>query len=278
VSERNLSSRESLATTLSGKNYRLEKATARGVAVSYLATGSGPKNVILLHGWGTNPWCFRHVLEQAPEEYSICAVDFFGESGHPWGGYNLSGFADEVRDLMDELGMDRASVGGHAYGGMTAQLFAARYLDRLDKLILIGTGPTTKGHPKLQSMFERLTGAEDHRQTLEELVGGGYETLPPQDVFQLYIDHAMLAPWDGLIEAMGEGMKYDFIPVLPSITVPTLIVHGDRDTGRLYANAEALHTGISNSQLIRMDCGHYPHEELPEQFSDIVFSFLSDVD
>ena len=253
----------------------MEAVIARGVKVTYLASGHGPKNVILLHGWGSNPWVYEYFMHAAPrDQYRILALDFFGDSDRPWGGYNVSGFVDEVRDVMDALGMRTATLGGHSLGGITAQLFALRYLDRLDKLILIGTGATTKGHGKLTAMFERLTARKDHRRTLEDLIGGGYGTLPSPDTFQRYIDHAMKGPIDGLIEAMSEGMKYDFTPLLPFITVPTLIVHGDRDTGRLSIHAEALKKGIPKSTLVRLDCGHYPHEELPGEFNSIALKFL----
>ncbi|MBI4507304.1 MAG: alpha/beta hydrolase [Chloroflexi bacterium] len=256
----------------------LETVVARGVPVRCLMRGQGPRNVVLMPGWGSNPWVYQCFLEAAPpDRYRVVAVDLFGESGRPWGGYNVSGFADEVRDLMDALDMRSAAVGGHSLGGVAALLFAQRFLDRLDALVLIGTGPTTKHHGTLPAMLAQLEARGKDRASIEGLVGGSYGTLPPPDVFRRYIDHAMKAPIEGLIEAMSSAFQYDFVPLLRYITAPTLIVHGRYDAGRLMYHAEALKSGIPNSRLAVFECAHYIMEELPEAFNATVLAFLAEL-
>ena len=255
----------------------LNTVMARGVNVTYLTSGHGPKSVILLHGWGSNPWVWEGFMNAAPaDEYCVVAPAFWGDSDRPWGGSNVSGIADEVRDLMDALDISTATLGGHAWGGIVAQLFALRYLDRLDKLILCATGPTTKNHSYLPGQFEQLQARGKDRASLKELIGRGYGTLPPPEVFEHYIDHIMKAPIQGLIEAMESGMKYDFTPWLRYITVPALIVQGRYDKGRVMSQAEAFKSGLPSNQLAVLECGHYPQEELPEEFNAAVLKFLSE--
>lgn len=255
---------------------RLESVVARGVRVTYLARGHGPKNVILLHGWGSNPWVYLQFLAVVPEDrYRVLAVDYFGDSDRPWGGYDVSGVADEVRDVMDALGMRTATVGGHSLGGIISQMFALRYLERLDKLILIGTGPTTKHHGTLYDMFSELEAGGTDRAAIKSLIARGYGKLPPPDIFEQYVDHAMKAPTDGLIAAMASGMRYDFIPLLRYMTVPALVVHGIHDTGRKQFHLDAFRNGLPKGQIATFECGHYIMEELPDQFNTRVLNFLA---
>src|SRR5262245_28462010 len=131
----------------------METVLARGFKVTYLAHGHGPQNVLLMHGNPSSPMVYEPFMAAVPEDqFRVIAPDWYGDSDRPWGGYNVSGYADQLRDLMDALDMPTAVVGGHSLGGIAAQLFALRYLDRVEKLLLIGTGPTTKGHKRLHTM------------------------------------------------------------------------------------------------------------------------------
>jgi len=251
--------------------------TRGGVKVTYLASGEGPRQIILLHGWASNPWIWDHFMESAPkEQYTVIAMDYFGDSDRPWGGSTASGVADQVRDLMDALNIERAVVGGHSLGGITSQLFALRYQERLDGLILTGTGPTTRNHGLLPDMFAAITAGKTDRESLSSLVAGGYGTLPPRDRFERYIDHVMKVSADRLIDAMASGMQYDFIPLLRYITVPTLVLHGNHDKGRTNFHLEAFRNGLPAARIDTFECGHYVMEELPDEFDRAVLDFLDE--
>jgi pimeloyl-ACP methyl ester carboxylesterase len=255
----------------------LESVVARGVKVTYLSHGQGPQNVVLMHGNPSNPWVYRRLLEAAPpDRYRIAVIDWYGDSEPPWGGYNVSGYADQTRDVMDALDMPTAIVGGHSLGGVTAQLFAQRYQDGLDKLILIGTGPTARGHGTIGAMLERLRSRTDDRTALEGLIGGSYGTPPPPEVLRGYVDHALKVPMDAYIDAMQSALVYDFVPLLGFITVPTLILHGQHDPGRTLEHARLMNEGIPKSKLVVCDCGHYIMEEQPACFNEAVLAFLAE--
>jgi pimeloyl-ACP methyl ester carboxylesterase len=67
--------------------------------------------------------------------------------------------------------------------------------------------------------------------------------------------------------------------VLEQVSVPTLVVCGDRDTRAPLPVAEALHAGIPGSQLVVMeDVGHVSAVEAPEQFNAALRQFLGGTD
>lgn len=248
---------------------------ARGARVHYLECGHGPRTVVLLHGWGSNPWVYERFMRGLPEDrFRTIAVDWFGDSERPWQGWSVSAFADEVRDVMDALGVERAALCGHSLGGITSQLFALRYLERLEGLILVGTGPTTQNHGTLLSLFERLRACGGDPAVLSQLVIGSYGTRPAPEEWEWYVERLLKAPYEGLVEAMGSGLQYEFVPLLPCISVPCLVVHGVHETGRTEFHVNAFETGLPDCRVERLDCGHYPMEELADEFTAAVRRFL----
>jgi len=252
---------------------RKESIHARGVKVSYLASGDGTKTLILVHGLFCTPYYFQGLMEALPPSYRVIATDHFVDSDRPWGGWNVSGFADEMRDLADALGAEKVILGGHSLGGIIAQLFALRYQERLEKLLLLGTGATLKGHGKYEEFCETVR---------KGLRPGDYPTIisaffsqkPPAQEFNSYVDHVLKAQPEALGEALLTAINYDFVSQLPYITVPTLICHGTLDTGRKMEHAHQLKAGIPNSKLCLYEAGHAMMIEKREQFNQDVISFL----
>ena len=70
------------------------------------------------------------------------APDLFGHgaSANPMGDYSLGGHAATLRDLLDRLGIDRVTLVGHSLGGGIAMQFCYLFPDRVERLVLVGSG------------------------------------------------------------------------------------------------------------------------------------------
>jgi pimeloyl-ACP methyl ester carboxylesterase len=113
--------------------------TVDGVPLHYIERGAGQKTAILIHGFLGHTYSFRHVIPELANDHRVIAVDLkgFGYSGRlKKSDYSITEQARLVTRLMDELGIDRASVVGHSLGGEVAMRLAANYPDRVDKLVL----------------------------------------------------------------------------------------------------------------------------------------------
>ena len=151
---------------------------------------------------------------------------------HP--GASLQEWVDDMRSVMDAVGVDRAAIIGDTEGGPTAMLFAATYPERTSALVLINTFPRflrdvdypagmpVEAIPNLVEGFERLFGT-----------GGLADVLAPsmsndEEFRAWYARYQRLSmPGPG---AAGMGyrawlLNLDVRPVLPSIRVPTLVLH-----------------------------------------------------
>lgn len=108
--------------------------------------GSGPA-VVLIHGLGDDHRLWRHVTPSLTARHETVAVDMpgHGRSGPIPAGAPIEWFADEIRGLIDRLGLERPVVVGLSMGGGIAQYLAITSPRRLRGLVLVSTSPV---HPE----------------------------------------------------------------------------------------------------------------------------------
>lgn len=112
-----------------------------GERIAYREAGVG-EALLLIHGMAGSSATWRAVIPQLSEKYRVVAPDLLGhgESAKPRGDYSLGAFAASLRDLLDELGISRATVVGQSLGGGVAMQFAYQHRDYCQRLVLISSG------------------------------------------------------------------------------------------------------------------------------------------
>jgi pimeloyl-ACP methyl ester carboxylesterase len=124
----------------------------------HVAEAGAGTPVLLLHGWPQHWWCWRRVIERLRNHYRLLAPDLrgFGWSEAPGTGYSATGFASDAVGLLDALGLTRAHVVGHDWGGFAAILLALRHPERVDRLLLSNTpGPWARPSPSTVAGLRR---------------------------------------------------------------------------------------------------------------------------
>ena len=116
-------------------------AVLHGHAVSYRRAGEGSA-VVLLHGIGSNSLTWEPVAAALAERHDVIAPDFLGHgaSAKPRGDYSLGAFASGVRDLLQMLGVERATIVGHSLGGGVAMQLAYQHPELCERLVLVSSG------------------------------------------------------------------------------------------------------------------------------------------
>jgi pimeloyl-ACP methyl ester carboxylesterase len=81
------------------------------VALHYVRGGSGSP-VVLLHGWSQTWYEWRHVLPVLAEQYTVIAPDLrgLGDSSKPLTGYDKRTVADDIHELVEQLGLGTATA------------------------------------------------------------------------------------------------------------------------------------------------------------------------
>ena len=109
------------------------------IKLNFTQKGEG-EPLILLHGNGEESGYFKNQIEEFSRHFKVIAVDTRGHGSSPRGEgpFSLSRFAEDLKSFMDEQNIPKAHILGFSDGGNIAMLFALKYPERVDKLILNG--------------------------------------------------------------------------------------------------------------------------------------------
>ena len=112
----------------------------------YVEQGEG-EALILLHGNGENGTYFENQISYFSGFYRVIALDTRGHGKTPRGEapFTIRQFAEDLKDFLDEKKIERANILGFSDGGNIALIFAMRYPERVQKLILNGANLDAKG-------------------------------------------------------------------------------------------------------------------------------------
>ncbi|QGG54304.1 alpha/beta fold hydrolase [Paenibacillus sp. B01] len=203
----------------------------------------------------------------------------------------LEQLADDIEELRRYLGFGRIHLFGHSFGGMVAQVFAARYPDSLDKLLLVCTAPSREFYPAALEFASRIATPEQLA-VIPELFEGRIEDeahlIRWWDVnYDLYFhvrDEQVMRETGnrpiGSMEVANYTFKhfipqYDVRAALPGFAMPTLIVGARHDWITPLSQAEEMHRLIPGSELAVFErSGHMPFIEEHEAFLAELRRFL----
>jgi pimeloyl-ACP methyl ester carboxylesterase len=120
-----------------GIEHRFVEANGIRVHVAEAGPADAPA-VLLLHGWPQHWYMWRRVMPALAPEYRLLAPDLrgFGWTEAPGHGYDAETFAADQVALLDALGLERAHVVGHDWGGWTAMLLGILHADRVDRMVV----------------------------------------------------------------------------------------------------------------------------------------------
>ena len=109
--------------------------------------GADAPAIVMVHGFGGHTYSFRHQLSDLSQDYRCVAIDLkgFGYSVRPDGGdYSLTEHARLVLRVMDELGIEKATLIGHSMGGEVVMRMAETAPERAERLVLVASVPARK--------------------------------------------------------------------------------------------------------------------------------------
>jgi pimeloyl-ACP methyl ester carboxylesterase len=272
-----------------------DEIVLHGHRVRFHRSGEGPL-LVLLHGIASTADTWSPVIAGLAAHHTVIAPDLLGhgQSAKPRGDYSLGAYASGVRDLIAALGYEGATVVGHSLGGGIAMQFAYQFPERVERLVLIGSGGLGREvHPILRAAtlpgselvlalvggaWLRATGgavgatlARLGLRTGEDLAGvtTGIGSLADAGARSAFVHTARAA-----IDAGGQRVSATDRLYLAA-KLPTLIVWGERDPIIPADHGRAAHAAIPGSRLeIFEGAGHFPHREHPVRFVAALEDFV----
>lgn len=264
--------------------------TPGGVTIHYEDAGSGPA-LVLVHGWSMSGlvWAFQEELAAA---YRLITVDLrgHGASSAPAAGYAFVDFAADLASLFAQLELREATLVGWSMGAQVALHAFTAVRERLAALVLVSGTPRFTaaadfpyGLPAREARGMALRLKRDNAKTMGEFFRGMFgEGELARDHYQQIVRQVVIpalrpAP-HAVIEALVTLNEEDQRPVLPLIDLPTLIIHGDRDTTCLPGAAHYMAERIAGAKLrVFAGVGHAPFLSRPAEFNVILKEFLQGV-
>lgn len=244
-----------------------------GVRLNYELHGSGDAPpMILLEGMGGDIPGWRRNIPTLAGELRVIAYDFRGNgnSDEPRGPVTMRTFVDDTIALLDALGVQRSHVYGQSFGGMVAQELALTSPDRVRTLIL---GCTHAGSGRsVRAQDSKVPKGEPWR----AMYSPGFPDRHPQHVAEdLRIGAAQPKHPEGGRRQWEAMQGFDSFDRLPSMRVPTLVLHGTEDLAVSPENAKILAERIPGAELVLLEgAGHLYHSEQAAEADAAVLDFV----
>jgi proline iminopeptidase len=261
----------------------MSTARVNGVDLFYEAIGSGAP-LLMLHGNGLDHTYLRPWHDPLADRARVIYYDqrWNGRSERK-GPADHATMHDDAIALLDHLEIPRATVYGHSYGSWLAQGLAARYPERVERLILCGTSPAFE-------YADQVVAAAQARNpdAAAALVGGlspGGITSDAQlaqvwrAIFPLYFTGAphdeLLAnvqfSAEGFSKSMDALATFSMAHLLPALTHPILVLVGHDDYITPPSQARRLASLAPHAKVVEFArSGHFPFVEEQAAYLDAI--------
>jgi pimeloyl-ACP methyl ester carboxylesterase len=249
--------------------------------------GSG-EPVVLIHGFGASTYSWRKVMPALAASHRVVAIDLngFGYTQRPKSraSYTREAQAKLVLGTLDALGIDRAHIVGHSYGGGLTLYLASRHPERFRTMVLVDSSAPTYANDRrsrfaalrpLDVLFVRSVVLRPGMVRKGLLRSYYDDSLVTPELVQAYLDRLAVEGVGGAFYGLTAPAPAGEPVELEKIAVPSLVIWGAHDllispeTGRRAA------ARLPHAEFVLFDkSGHLPMEEEPEAFLSTILPFL----
>lgn len=238
--------------------------------------------MVFLHGLlgNSRSWAFQ--FEHLSRNFRVIAWDAPGYGQSSLVPAAIEAYVDALRDLVAHLGPSRVALVGHSMGGAVAACFAARCPELVSRLVLSCTH-AGYGDPEtapMSSKFARRMREFEEIGAIAYGINRAHDLLPASASAAVFLHAAEIASEttpEGLRRATRMLQCADNRPLLPTLTMPSLILTGEMDRDvRPDLKADLLRLTPMARHIEMPGLGHAPYFEAPDYYSDLVARFLSE--
>jgi len=294
-------------------NIKYKKVTlSNGETIAYQERDGGEHKVLLIHGNMTSSKHWDLILEQMDSKFKIYAVDMrgFGQSSYHQRIQSIKDFSDDIKGVVDAIGLNDFSIIGWSTGGAVGMQFVADYPGYCSKLVLLASA-STRGYPfygvnengqpdftKRLSTYEQIkidpirsipiqhAYHTKNYPFLQEVWNATVYTKnrPNEDKYREYVEDMLtqrnLAEVYHSLNTFNISNKHNGLiegnGLAGNIKLPVLVLRGDRDFVITERMAQEIVEDIgNNARFVELkDCGHSPLIDDLDQLLGVISEFL----
>jgi 3-oxoadipate enol-lactonase len=261
----------------------LIKAGNRHIYYDLIGPENGPV-VCFTHSLSSDSGMWAEQLSPLlADGWRVLRQDMRGHGGSDplEGDYTMAALADDVALSLDFLGIDRVHYIGLSIGGMIGQAFAIGHGHRLHSAMLCDTAPGTPPGgkaawgPRIATVKSAGSLEPLGDATMERWFTDAFKPKRPARWKEIRSTIVSTAP-AGYLGCAAAILDFDFVPKLPSVTVPTLVVCGDDDQGTPPDGNRKIAELIPGARYEEIaNARHFPNVEHPDVFNRIMTAWLS---
>ena len=276
------------------------RAKINGTTLHYVAAGTSGSPILLVHGFPETWWAFRSLIPLLAARHRVFAVDLrgFGDSDNEAGDYDSKTSAEDLHQLIQQLGVGPIHLTGQDISGGTVFRLATTHKEDVLSLTAIETGLPGFGMERLADIthggvwyigvlaapgIPEMLLAGRERQFLAEFLFPAMTATPgaitETDIDEFVRTYSRPDGWRGAIglyrSMLQEGAEIRALAEAPGLTAPVLAIGAGR-TFTFDTMSEAAKTDVSSVSLDGV--GHYVAMEAPDRLATALLDFIKSVD
>lgn len=226
--------------------------------MNFKIEGNG-RPLVFIHGLSDSLLYWEFLASNLKRDYQIIRMDLRGHGESDLGNdeVNIDLYVDDLKNLLDDLSLDKVDIIGFSLGGAVALDFSLKYPENVSSLVLMSS--FSKSDEYLTNIFTQFKDA------LKNSFEDFYDLILPMVLCPEVIDDnrealdqirefaSKTANTDAYIKAVDACMEFDVDDSLSKIEVPTLVMSGKYDEISLLSSQKTIQKKIKNSELIVFD-------------------------
>jgi pimeloyl-ACP methyl ester carboxylesterase len=255
----------------------------KAIHLNHKILGNG-KPLVILHGLFGSLDNWQTHAKTLSEYFQVVMVDVrnHGHSEHT-DAHSYDHIAEDLRLLLETLGLPNAHFLGHSMGGKAVMRFAQLYPERIDKLIVadMGIKAYPPHHDTIIQGLQAVAEAKPNSRKIADDVLSRYVKDNGVKQFLLknlyWKEPGALLDWRMNLKTLVNEMPKVLmaLPNQPKCHLPTLFIRGGMSNYILDSDINEIETLFSEANITTIDeVGHWLHAEKPQEFMDIVLQFL----
>jgi pimeloyl-ACP methyl ester carboxylesterase len=260
----------------------------------YQITGNPEGNkLVFLHGLMGSGLNWRRIAQAFEDRWRILTFDQrgHGRSFHPENGYRPVDYAEDLLQILNDLGWDRVALVGHSMGGRNALEFADRHPHRLTALVIEDISPANNwsGVERIERLLNAVPTPFSSREAARDFFADEYPariSWSAQPEVMAKFLHNNIEPkadgtydWrfarDAIFKSLREGRDEDKWQALRALTTPTLVMRGARSEDLTPEDFARMRVENPRLNYVQIEgAGHWIHFDQPGAFIEALGAFL----